>query len=76
MAGDCIACPFLYVAVSHRCRLRPGPLGLLHETQCLGLPGRCDCPELREAEIRNQRFARREADRPVSMLVRLARRSV
>ena len=77
MAGDYIACPFLRVhpLSTPRCRIRQDPVTMAYrEVMCNGVPQRCEVPELRECELRRRELERRAADRPVSLLVKLARR--
>ena len=76
--GDAIACPLLmtHPLALPRCGCRQDPITLMYrETDCLGLPARCGWPELREREITRRERVERDK-RPVSYLVRLARRGV
>jgi len=77
MAGDQIACRFLRAGATMRCSLRQDPVTMRYrEVLCAGLPGRCEVPELRERELRRAELARRASERPVSLLVKLARRGL
>ena len=79
MAGDMVACGFYQPCRRGRnepdlCRHpQVAGWGPGRPTGCLGFARFCFDKQAREAELERRRLARVEADRPVSVLVRLAR---
>lgn len=80
MAGDIVGCQFFFPhrrgrQEPDRCKHpKAASYGRGKATGCLGLAGLCFDKRERETEIRRLRVARREADRPVYVILRSERR--